>query len=220
VTLPVTFKATAFPQPHEGDPITLSNTQVVITIPASTLQQGVTLGLIKDGDKIPSKVTAVIDGSSTTQKTQTFKVDATATVVVKNGQAQPLTATVDLPNSKWNPLNNVDPVIFTEKSVKIVATIDLTSSLGFVLTATFTCAPSSAPPFVGLAAQGTELPSTTTTTIAAAGATETTTTVAAASTGSTLPRTGANVLFLLVIAAILVDLGFVLQGAARRRRHT
>jgi hypothetical protein len=191
-----------------------------VSIPATVLQQGVTLGLIKNGDKIPSVLTAVVDGSSTTEKTHTYSVSSTATVVVIGGKAQPLKAQVDLPNTTWHPVNDTDPVIFTEKSVKIVATIDLTASLGFVITATFACTPSSAPPFIGLAAEGTALPSTTTT-VAPAGSEVTTTTVAAAGTSSssgTLPRTGADVFFLLVIAAILVDLGLVLQGAARRRR--
>jgi uncharacterized surface anchored protein len=126
-------------------------------------------------------------------------------------------------------------VIFTEKSLTVVAKIDLTASLGFVVTATFTCTPSSAPAFMALAAQPGQVVTTTTlspiTTVptttpgpTVAGSTDpSSTTVAAAATTSgtpsgTLPRTGLNALLFLIIAAVLLDAGLAMIALTRRRR--
>jgi hypothetical protein len=157
--IPVTIATDAFPHPHQGDPIQLTNTKVTLAVPASLLQDGVTAGLITDGLQVPSAVDVVIKGSNTSQGTKSFHVTQNAVVHVINGQAQPLTATLNLPASTWNPLNDQDPVIFTEQSVKIVSTLDIGIA---VATATFNCAPTKVPAFVALAGQGSALPTTTT----------------------------------------------------------
>jgi hypothetical protein len=236
-TVPVTFSATAHSQPHQGNPIQLTNTTVAVTIAADTIQQGVTLGFISNGTPVPSTLTTVVNGQGTTEGTHTYTVTSTPKVVVVNGQAQPLKATLDLPDTTWHPKNATDPVIFAEKSLTVVAKIDLTASLGFVVTATFTCQPSSAPPFIVLGAQGppptvtttTLSPITTTTTPGptVGGSTDPSTTAVAAATTSgthsgttsgTLPRTGLNALLFLIIAAVLLDAGIAMIAFTRRRQ--
>lgn len=220
--VPVTFSTTAFPQPHEGEPITLSKTSVKVAISGDILQPGVTLGFISDGLKVPSVLTVAIAGSSTKEGVQSITINTNAVVHVVNGQAQPLTAVVNLPNSVWHPKDAKTPVVFTEKSVTIKSTIDLTASLGLTLTAQFACTPSSAPPFVALAAQGTALPPTTTTTSPVTGqsvaSTTTTTVKAAAAATGTLPFTGGSALLLLIVAAGLFDAGLALIAVTRRQR--
>jgi hypothetical protein len=222
LTIPATFSSDAFPHPHKGDPIELTNTTVTLQIPADTLQQGVVLGLIKDGDSVPAAIKVVIAGAGTTEGTQELNVNVVATVNVVDGQAQPLSAPVPLPDTTWHPVDDQTVVSFAEESVLVVATIDLTSSLGFVITATFDCLPTSAPAFIAISPQSSEIPVVTTTTIAPLGSASTTTTTAGAATGggsSTLPRTGVNALIFTIIAAGLVDAGIALLAMSRRRGH-
>jgi LPXTG-motif cell wall-anchored protein len=212
----VSIAAKAFPQPHEGQPITVSGTTATISIGADTLQAGVTAGVIHDGDTIPSVLTIVISGSHTTEGTKTFTLNSTSTVSVVAGQAQPLVGTSPLPNSTWHPINATDPVFFAEKSVKTVSTILLA---GNPLVVTMTCTPSGSGQFLALSATGSAPPVTSGTTaptgLTVAGATTTTTVAAAA---NQLPRTGANGVYLLIIAAALVDAGAALLLLTRRRR--
>lgn len=210
-----------FPQPHEGDPITLSNTKLTVSVPASTLQLGIDAGIIKAGDVIPSTVTLVVTGNGTKEGSHTYVIAAKSTIVVKAGKAQPLTSTVALPNTTWTPLNNKNEVSFAEKSLLIVAKIDLTSSGIGILTVTFACTPGSAPTFLALGAQGTAIP--TTSTLATTSSTSTTlapTTATAPHVLTTrLPRTGSTTAPLLILAAILIELGLLTIAAATRGRR-
>ena len=216
----VTLATDAFPQPHKGDPITLSKTALSVSVPATLLQLGVDAGLIKNGDKVPSKVDLVVDGSKTTEATHDYKVNATAVISVVGGKAQPLKATLALPNTTWHPANTTDPVFFSEQSMTIVSNLNL-PGLGAV-TATFSCKPSKATTFVALAAQGTALPvvpggSTSGTTPVGA---QTAGAVASAATGSAgeLPRTGAAVWPLLIAAVLCIELGLLAARASKRAR--
>ena len=215
----VTISSDAFPQPHEGDPIKLTNTKVGISIPASLLQVGVSAGIIFDGQQIPSTLTLVVAGSNTTQKTHKYVASSTVTVHVIGGQAQPLTSTLNLPNFTWTPTSKFDPVSFTEQSMAINSTIDLTTQLGLVLYATFTCKPAGTVDFMdigGLKAPPTTTTVTTTTTTIA------TTTVAptvapSATTANQLPRTGSQTGWLLALAVVLLSLGlFVVRASGFR----
>ncbi len=200
------------PSTHQGDPITLSNTKLTVKVPAALLQLGVDTNLIKNGDKVPSTVDLVVSGSSTTQKTHAYKVSGTANIVVVGGKAQPLTATLALPNTTWTPLNATDPVFFTEKSMTIVSSLTL-PSIGLV-TVTFGCTPSSAPSFVALAAQGTALPSAGGGSVGSAGGGVS----ASATTGSQLPRTGGNSMVLIAIGLVSIELGLLAWRMSKRLR--
>jgi len=220
VPVTVTISTDAFPQPHQGDPITLSNTKLTIAIDASLLQQGVDLGLITDGMQIPSTVTLVLTGTNTTEGTHTYVVQTTNTVHVVGGKAQPLTGTVTLPNTTWHPKNDTDAVFFNEKSVKVVSHIDIIGGV----TSTIACTPHGTATVVALAAQGnavpTTLPSTTGTEGGGTtgGTTTGTGTTGGTSTGSgSLPFTGASSVVLIVLAGLLIEMGVALMAFSRRK---
>ncbi len=216
----VTIGASGFPQPHKGDPITLSKTTLTVSIPGSTLQVGVKANAIHDGDKIPAVATLVVAGSNTTEGTHTYTVNSVSTVKVVGGIAQALVGTSSLPNTTWHPKNATGTVTFTEKSLKIVATITIGPPLNLgAIVDTNTCTPGGSFVFMALSASGSAPPVTsgsTAPTGVTAAAVTTTTRVAAAA--KTLPRTGANGVFLLIIAAALVDGGAALLLLTRRRR--
>jgi hypothetical protein len=218
----VTFATTAFPQPHEGDPITLSHSTLTVGIPADVIQAGVDAGIITDGQTLQSQASFVLAGSNTTEGTHTYNLPKqTVTIHVVGGVAQPLNPTIALPNTTWHPTSDTLDVHFTEKSLKIVSTINI----GFDVISTFTCAPHGTAEFLALSASGPP-PSTVTT---LGGETTTTAVTGAADAGSggsttsgttsSLPRTGAETLLLLVLAAFAIDLGIVMVGATRRRLH-
>ena len=211
----VTVSSDAFGQPHEGKPITLSNTKATVSIPADLLQLGVDAGIIFDGQTIPSVVKFVIAGSATTQKTHTYTVNATVTVHVTGGIAQPLSSTVNLPDTNWTPVSINQQVNFSEKSLLITSTIDLSSSIGLIVTATFNCAGTGA---TIVALGGLAPPSTTTSTTTTTTATTVPVTPQAVTPGPTvLPRTGSNTGVLLALAVGLLTAGlFALKATSRR----
>jgi hypothetical protein len=215
--IPVVIATDAFPQPHEGDPIELTQTSVKISIPGDLIQKGVDQGIISDGFVINSTVTLVIDASNASPSSHTYTVkNQKITIHVdNNNKALPVVATVKLPATHWTPTSSTKAVIFTEKSLKIVSVIPI----GNGLDAIFSCTPNPSLTFLVLSAQG-ETVVTTTVPVESQGTTATTVAAATTSSGTgTLPRTGGNVLFLLIIAAMLVDIGFALTGAARKRMH-
>jgi hypothetical protein len=192
---------------------------LTVNVPATLLQLGVDANLIKNGDKVPSVVNVVVNGSSTTQKSHAYKVSATAVISVIGGKAQPLVATLPLPDTTWNPVNASDPVFFSEKSMTIVSSLNL-PSIGAVVV-TFACLPTTAPSFVALSAQGGAIPvkgggtgvgGAGTGAGAGAGGSG-----AGGLTSGQLPRTGASPWPLLFIALVCIDAGLVAMRAARRR---
>jgi hypothetical protein len=208
----VTLATDAFPDPHNGDEITLSNTKLTIAVPAGVLQTGVDAGIISDGMQIPTDVEIAVNGSGTTQGSHTYNESQVATVVVEGGQAQPLESTIDLEDTTWTPVDDQTPVIFTQGTLSIVAEINVLGGL----VAHFDCEPSTAPAFMVLPAFADQVV-TTTTLGQAGGTTPTTTTTTAPTDSDSLPRTGASALFWLVIAAVLIDLGVVAVIGTRRR---
>jgi LPXTG-motif cell wall-anchored protein len=213
----VTLSTDAFPQPHEGDPIKLTNSKVSISIPASLLQVGVGAGIITDGQKIPSQLALVVAGSNTTQATHKYVVNSTVTVHVIAGQAQPLTSTLNLADTTWTPLSKFQGVSFTEKSMVITSTIDLTSSLGIVLIATFTCKPAGTADFMAIGGISVPVTTTTVTTTTIATTTVAPTVAPQATNTNTLPRTGSETGWLLALAVVLLSVGlFALKASGRR----
>jgi hypothetical protein len=212
----VTFSTDAFPQPHRGDPITLSNTKVTISIDAALLQLGVTSGLVTDGMQIPSTTTLAIAGSNTVEGGGAYVIKSTSTIHVVNGQAQPLVATSKLPNTTWHPKNATDTVVFTEKSLKIAAGLDIL--IGHV-DVSIVCKPNGTAQILALSAEGPPPPNTVPTTVpvTAQGSTSTTTPTTPVNSGGSLPRTGASTLLLLVVAAVMIDLGVCAIEFGRKR---
>ena len=221
INVTIALATDAFPQPHEGEPITLSNTKLTVTIDQAVLQLGVDAGFVTDGQKIPAVATLVLAGSNTKEGTHTYSVKSTPVVHVVpdpttvNGRALPLTASIVLPNTVWHPKNATSVVAFSEKSAKIVATLNtVLPPPNDVITDTITCLPNGTAQVIALAAQGAAVP-TTVVPITAAAVTTTTTTHPAPAT--TLPRTGASVLVLLALAAVMIDLGVCAIEFSRKR---
>lgn len=135
-SMSVTLASDASAEPHTSAPVTLSNTTLTLRLPGSLLQTAV--GLISDGLEIPTVASPVLAGSNTVEATHTYSVDATMTVHVIGGVVQPLTATMNLPDTTWHPIVAAVPVVFVEKSMTAVLAINL---LGITVTATFRCTP-------------------------------------------------------------------------------
>jgi hypothetical protein len=218
----VTIATDASPQPHFGDPITLSGTGVTLNIPASLLQLGVNAGLIKNGDQVPSTVTLKVGGLNTTEQTHSYVVNQSATIVVNGTKAQPLTAHINLPNTVWTPVSATQDVAFSEKSLKIVSHLNL-PGLGAV-SVTFTCNPTTAAGFIAVGATGvatiTSPPPVGGTTLPPSGDGGGIGGVGGQASGaSELPRTGSSPWPLFVVAAFCIDLGLLAIAAAKRRRR-
>jgi hypothetical protein len=203
----------ATPQPHLGDPISLTGTKATLTIPAELLQLGVDAGLIHNGDQIPSTVTIVVGGSNTAQASHTYSVTQSVTIVLAGGKAKPLVATVNLPDTSWTPTGG--DVHFTQKSMKIVSRLNL-PGIGKV-TVTFTCDPRTAAEFVALGETGAPEPPAPP---GGPGPSGGPTGGPDPTVGSNeLPRTGSTPWPLIVVAAGLIDLGILAIAGSRRRRR-
>jgi hypothetical protein len=212
-SITVKISTVGFPQPHLGEKITLSGTTIELTFPAAFLQTAIDAGVTHLPD---SAATLTIAATNTTEKTKkiNFTVPGGTIPTDSSGHAEAIKIKISLPNTTWTPANDTDDVVFSEKSLTIATALDV----GFLVHVNIDCAPNGSMQFLALGAQGAAAP-TTTTPAQSTGGSVTTTTVAAAGTTGTLPRTGANVLFLLVIAAILIDGGLALAGFGRRRMH-
>jgi LPXTG-motif cell wall-anchored protein len=212
-TLGITISSDASPEPpHDLDPVTLSNTTVEVHVPASFLQLAIDAGIFDDGKTFPATVALVIAGSNTVEATNAFEENTTVTLHVVDGAVQPLTATVQLPDTIWHPASVGPEIAFTEKSLQVVVTID--RELLSPLVVTLECAPSADRAFVAL---GSACP-----VVARCGGTESTTTAAPESTvfrqapDPILPRTGSSSGY-----AVFVALSCIAGGALlliRRRR--
>jgi hypothetical protein len=202
----------AFAQPHKGQPIKLSNGSLTVSTPASLLQTGVDLSIIKNGDAIPEKVTLVLDGDGTTEGSHTYVFSLTLHIVVKNGFAQPLVATQALPDTTWTPKNAVDPVFFSEHSLQLKSTIS-SPAIGSV-TSIFTCNPPSAPTLIALSAQGGNPPTGGPGTTGGPGGG-----VNGSAGGGILPVTGTSVWLWLAPAVLLLSLGLFAIGVTARKRR-
>jgi hypothetical protein len=144
----VTLSTDAFPEPHNGNPITLSNTTLTITLPANLIQTAVNAGLISDGFTIPTALSPTLAGSNTVEAVHTYSVSTTQTVHVIAGVAQPMTTTVSLPDTTWNPVDAAVPVVITEQSMQAVLTLNLPAVGTF--TQTFDCTPTATAAIVTL----------------------------------------------------------------------
>lgn len=214
----------AFAQPHKGDPIKLSNTKITVATPASLLQTGVALGIIHNGDSIPESGKLVLRGVGTKETSHTYSFKVTLKIKVVNGNAQPLVASAVLPDTTWTPNNAVDPVFFSEQSLKIASTIN--SSVTGSVTSVFTCTTPNAPTLIALSAQG-SAPPTGGPGVTAAGGGETVGAgggggsggAAGGTGGGILPVTGTSVWLWLAPAMIFIYLGLLALGATARRRR-
>jgi len=211
----VTLASDAFPQPHFGDPITLSNGVGTVTVPAGLLQVGVDAGLIHDGDTVPSDVTLVVAGQNTNPPSHKYSTHVVSVIRVIGGKAQPISGTQALPNTTWTPLDKNADVFIAEKSLSIVSHVTIP---GLNITATFSCT-SSAAPFVALGATGNpDLPGggTGSSGTGASGTGATSQIAAEGAASNELPRTGTSPWPLAIVATLCVGSGLAVTGGARR----
>jgi hypothetical protein len=212
----VTIDTVGAPAPHLGQTITLSGTKLTLTFPGSFLDTAVQAG-ITSLPPTPGKLVISSTNASPATQTLSFTAPGGAIPLDGAGHAKDVTVSVNLKNTTWHPSNSTDDVGFFEKSVDLTTALDV-PGLG-TINVDINCKPNGSMQFLAIGAQGPPQPTTTVAPESTQGGTTTTTVAAAGSTTGTLPRTGANVLFLLVIGAILIDAGYALSGVARRRGH-
>ncbi len=92
-TIPIVMSGSASPDPHLGDPITLSNTQLTVTVPSTIYLDAYESGLIADGQVIPAEIDVTIAGSHTEEGTRTETATGSVTLHVHDPDGIPLRAT-------------------------------------------------------------------------------------------------------------------------------
>jgi hypothetical protein len=210
----VTLASDAFPQPHFGDPITLSNGVGTVTVPPDLLQVGVDAGIIHDGDTVPADVTLVVAGQNTNPPSHTYTAHVVSAIRVVGGKAQPVSGTQPLPNTTWTPVDKNADVSIAEKSLSIVAHVTVP---GLKIKTTFSCT-SSAAPFVVLGATGNPSVPEGETGASGPGATSQIAVGGPATSSNELPRTGTSPWPLVSVAAFGIGLGLAVTGVAPRAR--
>jgi LPXTG-motif cell wall-anchored protein len=214
--LAVTVSSDASPQPHDADPITLSNTTVEVRIPADYFQAGVADGIIGDGFTIPATVSATIRGSNTAEATQVLTQSQTVALHVVDGVASPIVITFDAPDTVWHPDSRNLEVVFSEQSVHVGLTLDL-PGIG-IGSFSSQCPDAPVHPFVALGGMPMEPPptpptTTTTTVVVDPPLIAQTTTVPAA---NALPRTGSSSGYAVFFGLSCIAAGALLIGRSRK----
>jgi hypothetical protein len=184
----VTVESDGYPQPHLGDPIQLSRTRFSIAVPGGLFVAGYNIGLIQNGDDVPSEVELVVSGSNTRERSHTYAglrrtasisiTDPDGTPGTGDERAQDIVLAFNLPNTTWRVSDANRAVSFRQRSVFVSASVDIGAP--DPLTVTFECepgtsvdangdgqfesfTPSEASPFLTLAARASDISSTTTT---------------------------------------------------------
>lgn len=150
-SLTITASTTASPTPHEGAPITLTQTRLRTTLSADVLQSGVDAGILTDGQIVPLSVTFTVAGSNTVEGSHLWSLNATAVVHVVSGVAQPLTATLLLADTTWQPVDALQPVVFTEQHANVSWVFNIGTT---PITVTDDCTPSGLTQIVTVAGTG------------------------------------------------------------------
>src|SRR5690606_29614944 len=193
-----------------GSKVSLVDQSWEVTVPASVLQTGINLGLLKAGDSPAGKAVVSVFASNTKEGTaRSAPVGlSVGPIVVSGGAAQPAVTTFSVPDMSWMAVGGDVAFAFAGAEVSV--------EVG-PLEVVFTCTPKD--------------PSVTIVTAAVRGQTgippalpgtgpqpevlgETTAPDPGAGSRS-LPRTGANALVPMALAIGLIDVGYLLASAAR-----
>jgi hypothetical protein len=86
-----------------GTPFTVTGLKATASLPAALVQAGVNLDVFHDGQTINGTVTETIVASGATPASVDLSAPGSGTVHAPGGVAEPLTITVDLPNTQWTP---------------------------------------------------------------------------------------------------------------------
>jgi hypothetical protein len=195
-----------------GKSVVLKDQSWEVTVPASVLQTGINLKLLKPGDSPAGTAKASVFATNTKEG---LRSSAPIPIVVGpiqvvGGAAQPATTTFAVPDMTWTAVGGT--VGFAMAGTTVAVAIG-------PLEVVFTCEPKN--------------PKTTIVTAAVNGKTNippaqpgddtevggVTTTPAAEAEGGALPRTGANPIVPLALAVGLIDLGYLLASAVRPARR-
>jgi hypothetical protein len=147
----VDLSGDASPQPHLGEPIALTNAEVTVTTPADLLLQSYDFAILTNGETIPVAIDLALAGSHTVEGVHTYATihsNVTLTIHDPDGvpgtgdeSADPIAITASLPDTVWHPVDASQPVLFTEHSAVIAATIPI-GDAQYVWSQTCAAAPS------------------------------------------------------------------------------
>ena len=188
-----------------GEQAVLEDQAWSATVPASVLQTGINLGLLKAGDSPAGTATVSVFASNTKEGTRT--PDPIPVVVgpiaVVAGAAQPVTTTFSVPDLSWTAVGGDVDFAMGETKVEV--------AIG-PLAVIFTCSPKDpAVTIVTAAVNGkTNIPPAGRPGTQVAGVTV---------TPAALPRTGMNPVGPVAAAVGLIDLGYLLASAVRPARR-
>jgi hypothetical protein len=191
-----------------GSKFVLSKQQWSVTIPGSVFQSGINLDLLAPGQVVTGTVDIAVAGSGTSETTQSVTGIPISVTVAVDGAGSAVDATVPFQpkDLTWTALSGPIGLRFSGATFSV--------TIG-PLKVGFNCKPSATTPFVTTVGTG----ATVTTTTAPSGATTTvkpaTTTTVATTTGS-IPKTGPRQLVgQLLVALVLLDLGYLALSLLR-----
>ncbi len=226
----LTFKitGTAPDQVDAGAQVTLSAQSWEVTVPGATLQLGAALGL-GDGSVITGTATPAVFGSNTAEGTATQQPDPSlpasiGPIHVVDGVFQDATTTLSPGDMTWTAVGNDVAGQGDVAYSMATTTVTLSSLVVAGNSPVLTCTPDdpSTPIVITRVIGSTGIPPAGRTNPPPATTVQAATT--AATTEGTLPATGPrNLVFELIIAMVLLDLGYLLWSASRpprRRRVT
>jgi hypothetical protein len=132
-SMKVDLSADASPQPHLGDPITLSNTKATVTFAADVFHTSYEFGFIDNGQAVPVTIDVVLAGSHTAEGTHTYAtIHANVIVTIHDPDgvrgtgdesADPVAITTSFPDTVWHPSDAAESVVFTVQSFVVAATL-------------------------------------------------------------------------------------------------
>jgi hypothetical protein len=193
-----------------GGPVKLSGQTWEVTVPASVLQTGINLKLLKAGDTPAGTAVVSVFASHTKEGARTSPPVALAVGPITldaGGLALPAKTSFAVPDMTWTAVGGEVAFAMQDASIEV--------AIG-PLKVMFTCAPKDpSVRIVTAAVRGTtDIPPASRPGTQVLGETTTRTT-----STQTLPRTGTNPMAKLALAVGLIDLGYLLVSAARPARR-
>ena len=192
-----------------GSTASLTDQSWEVTVPASVLQTGINLGLLKAGDSPAGTAVVSVFATNTKEGTATSSAIPVSIgpIVVSGGAAQPATTAFGVPDMHWTAVGGNVGFAMAGATLEV--------EVG-PLKVQFTCTPKD--------------PSATIVTAGVVGKTDIpaakpgaqvlgTTSTAADADADSLPRTGVSPMVPVALAVGLIDLGYLLATAARPARR-
>ncbi len=194
-----------------GEEVVLEDQSWEVTVPASVLQTGINLALLKPGDSPAGTATVSVFASNTKEGLRTSAPIPVVVgpIVVNSGVVQPATTTFAGPDLRWRAVGGEVAFVMAETTVAV--------ALG-PLEVKFTCEPKDP----GLAIVRAAVLGKTDIPPAQPGGSDPEVageTITPEGGEGALPRTGSGALVPIALAVGLIDLGYLLATAARPARR-